>query len=346
MHRSNPLVALLLVASAAHAQEASSAQLPPEGGSGGATSYGTGGSSGTPANPGAWVPPRHRLTWSSLSVIRYNPLGLQEIFDLGYEYKLFDSQSLLLKDSFVGISASPIMTPAFANPGVTLKLQPVALLRLEARASVIQYFGNFNLIQSFASPETATFSDTQIKEQGARTESKSTDAYATTGRNFGLTGELRWAGVRDEAGRPRVEARSRFNGTYHRMNLESGDTVWYDQYFDLLAPKEGWTVSNDLDVFARFNLEGSAVLRAGVRYNYARAFYDENTRADLDKGTQRVGPMVAYTLYDEPGKRVNTPTFIAVLNWHLSHPYRTGQDVAKAIPYFVIAYAVTGDLLQ
>jgi len=343
MNRLNPLVALLFVASAAHADDVSTTD-------GAATdtheSVAANASSGVATNPGAWVPPRHRVTWSSLSVLRYNPLGLQEIFDLGYEYKLFDSESLLLKDSFVGISASPIMTPAFANPGVTLKVQPVALLRLEARASVIQYFGNFNLLQSFPSPEAATFSDSQIKEQGTRGESKPTQAYATTGSNFGFTGELRWAGVRDEAGRPQVEARSRFNGTYHRMNLEPGDTVWYDQYFDLLVPKEGWTVSNDLDVFARFNLEGTAVLRAGVRYNYARAFFDDNTRSDLDKGTQRVGPMVAYTLYDEPGKRVNKPTIIGILNWHLVHPYRTGQDVSQAIPYFVVAYAVAGDLLQ
>jgi hypothetical protein len=299
-----------------------------------------------PTNPGAWVPPRHRVTWSSLSVLRYNPLGLQEIFDLGYEYKLFDSDSLLLKDSFVGVSFSPIMTPAFANPGVTLKLQPIALLRLEARASVIQYFGNFNLMQSFPSAETATFSDSQIKDQGTRTDSKPSSAYATTGHNFGLAGELRWAGFRDEADRPQVEARSRLNATYHRMNLEAGDTVWYDQYFDLLVPKQGWTISNDLDIFARFNLQGTSVLRAGVRYNYARSFIDDNTRSDVDAATQRVGPMVAYTFYDEPGKRVNKPTIIGVFNWHLAHPYRTGQDVTQALPYFAVAYAVTGDLLQ
>lgn len=299
-----------------------------------------------PRHAGEWVPPRHRLTWSSLSVIRYNPLGLQEIFDLGYEYKLFDSRSVLLKDSFVGISFSPILTPAFANPGVTLKFQPLAILRLEARASLIQYFGNFNLIQSFASPKAATFSDSDIKSQGTPTATTASDAYATTGKNFGLTGELRWAGMRDSLGRAQVEARSRFNGTYHDMNLDHGHTVWYDQYFDLLAPQKGWTVNNDLDVFARFNLEGSAVLRAGIRYNYSRAFYAANDRPELENANQRVGPIVAYTFSEEPGKRSTKPTIIGILNWHTVHPYRTGQDVTQMLPYFVIAYAVSGDLLQ
>ncbi len=51
-------------------------------------------------------------------------------------------------------------------------------------------------------------------------------------------------------------------------------------------------------------------------------------RSDLDEGTQRVGPMVAYTLYDAPGHRVNEPTIIGILHWHLVHPYRTGEDVS------------------
>ncbi len=344
MHRSTATLAVLLVSSFAHANEAGETVVTA--GADAPVASQVAEVPSASAAPTGWVAPRHRVTWSSLSVLRYNALGLQELFDVGYEYKLFDSSHVLLKDSFVGISASPIMTPAFANPGVTLKVQPIALLRLEARASVIQYYGNFNLIQSFASPESATFSDSQIKEQGTRGDSKPSRAYATTGSNFGLTGELRWAGVRDDAGRPQVEARSRFNGTYHRMNLEPGDTVWYDQYFDLLVPKEGWTVSNDLDVFARFNLEGTAVLRAGLRYNYARAFLDGNTRDELNQGTQRVGPIVAYTLYDEPGKSVNQPTLIGILNWHLVHPYRTGQDVTQALPYVVFAYSISGDLLQ
>lgn len=34
---------------------------------------------------------------------------------------------------------------------------------------------------------------------------------------------------------------------------------------------------------------------------------------------------VAFTFDDEPGKSVNTPTFIGILNGHLVHPYRTGE---------------------
>ena len=66
----------------------------------------------------------------------------------------------------------------------------------------------------------------------------------------------------------------------------------------------------------------------------------------MNQATERVGPIVAYTFYDEPGGRVNRPTLIGILNWHTQHPYRTGQDVTQALPYIVVGYQVSGDLLQ
>jgi hypothetical protein len=149
----------------------------------------------------------------------------------------------------------------------------------------------------------------------------------------------------DDANRPAIEARNRTWATYHRMSLEPGDTVWYDQYFDLLTPRVGWSVSNDLDVMYRMNLAGTSTLRLGVRYNWARAYIDGSTREDVNEGTHRVGPLVAYTLYDEPGGRVNRPTILGIINWHTQHPYRTGQDISGALPYFVLGYSISGDLI-
>ena len=292
-----------------------------------------------------YVPAWNRVTWSSQSVIRYNPLGLQEMFELGYERRLFDTTNILFKESFVGLAFTPIVTPAFVNPGLTLRVQPLAVWRFDLRAGAAQYFGNFNLLQSWAKPETATFSDSELKEQGTRAPDKPKESYATTGTNYSIINEFRMGLLMDEANRPAIEARNRTWAMYHRMNLQPGDTVWYDQYFDLLAPKEGWTVSNDLDVIARFNLKGTSILRVGVRYNWAKAYIDGNTREDVNEGTHRVGPIVAYTLYDEPGGRVNRPTIIGILNWHTQHPYRTGQDVTQALPYIVVGYQVSGDLL-
>lgn len=310
-----------------------------------------------PSRSWNYIADDHRLTWSSLSVIRYNPLGLQEMIDLAYEFKLFDSTNILLKDSYAGIAFTPILTPAFVNPGLSLRVQPLAIWRIDARVGAIQSFGNFNLIQSWASPETATFADSALKETGVRGDDGSPkQAYATTGTNVSIINEFRIGLLMDQANRPAIEARNRTWAMHHRMNLEPGDTVWYDQYFDLLMPKVGWSVSNDLDVMYRMNLAGTSTLRVGARYNWARAYHDDAppgaapiagavSTAEINEGTHRVGPLVAYTFYDEPGGRVNRPTIIGILNWHTQHPYRTGQDVSAALPYFVIGYAVSGDLL-
>jgi hypothetical protein len=106
----------------------------------------------------------------------------------------------------------------------------------------------------------------------------------------------------------------------------------------------------------RMNLAGTSTLRLGVRYNWARAYHDDApagalpidgavSTAEINDGTHRVGPLVAYTLYDEPGGRTNRPTIIGILNWHTQHPYRTGRDISPALPYFVVGYSISGDLL-
>lgn len=281
----------------------------------------------------------HAITWSSLTALRLNPVGLQELFDVGYTYRLSDSDSVLLQDTFVGLSFSPILTPAFLNPGVTLKVQPLAILRVDARVSWVGYLGSVNLLQSFPSP-TADHSDSTIKARGEQGLN-----YSTTGWNASVAGELR-----GKVG-PLV-ARSRLTAVYHDMKLEGADRVWYDQYYDLLVAKQGWTLTNDLDVLWQLPLdvESGSMLMAGLRWSLATPLYRAEDFApgeaqeNVNGPYHRLGPMLVYTFFDEPGATFNRPSIIALVNWHLAHRWRTGADVAQGIPYVAIAFAFTGDL--
>lgn len=279
------------------------------------------------------------LTYTNLTVLRVNPLGLQEVFDIGLQYRLSDSDSLLLKDTFAGIYSSNLLTPAFLNPGVAVKIQPLAVLRFEARWSWMSYLGNFDLVQSFPSP-SADHSDSTIEERGERGLN-----YSTSGWNASFVAELR-----GKVGP--VVARSRLNAIYHSMDLAAGDRLWYDAYADLLVPGKGWALSNDLDVLWQIPIDDAAgsMFMAGLRWSIATPIYGAEDFApgeaqEHDNGPyQRLGPMFVYTFFDEPGAAFNKPSIIAIVNLHLAHRFRTGEDTPQALPYFVLGFICTGDL--
>ena len=43
--------------------------------------------------------------------------------------------------------------------------------------------------------------------------------------------------------------------------------------------------------------------------------------------------------------RFNRPTLILIVNWYVSHRWRTGQDVNQGFPYLVLGFAFTSDLI-
>lgn len=283
-------------------------------------------------------PPGLALIYSSLTVLRVNPLGLQEQAEIGLQARLWSSDSMLLKDSFVGLYFSPLLTPGFLSPAVAIKVQPLAVLRLEAKYSWVKYLGTFNLLQSYPTP-AADYSDSAIKARGDQ-------AYDTSGTNLTLTAELR-----GKVGP--VVARSRLAATYHDMELNAGDRVWYDQYYDLLVSGSGWTLTNDLDVLYQIPLdEAGAMLMLGARYSLGVPLYSADDYGlggvqEHDNGPfHRAGPMAVYTFFDEPGAAFNKPSIIAIVNWHLVHRFRTGEDTSAALPYLVIAFAFTGELAR
>ena len=280
--------------------------------------------------------PEEQLFYQNLTVIRLNPLGLQNQFELDWRHRLYDpGDSLIMSQNFWALSATPILTPASMRLGVGAKFQPLAILKLEVKWEYLNYFGNFDLLQSYADPN-ADFSDSAIKDGG--------DAglnYATDGWQLTLDGEAR-------AKVGPVIVRNRFKAAYIDVALREGDTVFYEQYFDLLLPEKGWFFTNDLDLL----FQVSKQLIVGARWAFMDVSYPDDafpegaSRKTDSAPTQRLGPLVAYTFFDEPGEAFNKPTILLLVNWYLEHRWRTGADTSQAFPYIVLGFAFSGDLVD
>ncbi len=282
----------------------------------------------TPPRGRAAEPMPTELVYTAFTVLRVNPLGLQTQLDLDWRIPLFNGgDNPLFANNFASIGLSPILSPALTRLGVAAKLQPLALLKLEARWEYLSWFGNFDMLQSFPDAD-ADFSDTALRANG-RVQGQ----YPTDGWQLTLDAELR-------AKLGPFIARDRFRAARVSADLRAGDAVFYDQFFDLMMPRDGWFYTNDADLL----LEVAPRVLLGARWTFMAA--DLPNGQDLARATtHRVGPFLAWTFFDEPGAAFNRPTLLAMANWYLQHPWRTGQDVAQAIPYVLVGFSFGGRLL-
>jgi hypothetical protein len=282
-------------------------------------------------------PPRHRLVYRNLLAVRLNPLGLLDDARLSYRYRLYRSESLLLRDNFVSVGLAPAFSPAYAKLGVVAELQPLSILQLWGMYELIGTFGTFRQLQSFPSAGS-NFSDTELYARDALPSGDALRPYATTGSQLTLGATLQL-----KVGP--VVARSLFRMVRPDMALRTGDSVFYDITNDVLAPNRGWYLLNDTDVL----YQTGRGLTVGLRWASSHAFYGaEHFTPELQTAlptTHRLGPVVAYTFAEQDGARFNAPTVLLLVNWWLTHRYRTGVDSPQAFPYLALGFSFSGDLL-
>lgn len=284
--------------------------------------------------------PAQSIAYRNITAVRVNPLGLVNFARASYRFRLYESESDVLKQNYVGIGAAGGISPAWGRIGILAEVQPLTILRLYAQYEFIGYYGTFDLFASFPSA-TSDFSDSTI---GTRAEQDATEAYSTTGSllTLGATLQLKVGPI---------AVRSLFRAARTNYTLRSGDRVYYDQIFDMLMPDNGWMVVNDLDVLAVLQ-PGTTQLAAGIRWSYSHSFYnDEHFTGPADQAAapnndiHRIGPLLAWQIRNNPGARFDRPTLILLAQWHLKHRWRTGADVTQALPYIGLAFSFQGDLL-
>lgn len=280
------------------------------------------------------APPQHRLAYKNLTALRYNPLGLLDDARFMYRLRLYQSESKALRDNFIGVGIAPTFSPAMLKIGPYVEINPATVFGLWAAVQFVQYFGSFNLLQSFPGAQS-NFSDTAIRDQGASRQP--TNGFEVT---IGANLNLKFGPV---------VLRSFARAIYGSMKLRPGDRVYYDQFYDVLMPNQGWSITNDLDLLGQFFMNR---IVAGVRYTLTVPLYARTRHYDPDDPVQqvnnamhRVGPLLGYTFFSEDGAGFNNPTVFLLVQWWAQHRWRTGADTPAALPLMGLGFQFTGDFL-
>lgn len=273
-------------------------------------------------------PPVHRLVHRNSLALRLNPLGL--IYDgrFAYRRRLYASDSTALRDNFVSIGVAPGASPAFGRVGVIAEFQPLSVLTLYALYEMVGYFGVLDHLHSF--PSSSSRFDDETLGDGAE--------YATLGSQLmlGANVQLKIADlvIRTQAKFIRAD-----------FDLRRGDRVFYDPFYDVLAPDRGWFFTDDTDVI----YQPSWGLLAGARYTVTRPFYgarheDPSDPSPPDNRMHRLGPLVGWAIRQRDGDRANVLVF-ATAQWWLVHRYRTGEETSQALPMLAAGIQTSGDLI-
>jgi len=268
--------------------------------------------------------PAHRITYESLTGIRANPIGVEEQFNLSYKLRLYSADSLALRENYFAVGISPTLSPAVSRFGGHVEIRPLTILSLSAGVYQVGYLGSFGTLASFPSAKS-NYSDTALAAIKDKGDNHPTHGFEVVGRALGLA----------KVGP--IALRTDTLLYYTNLTLPTGDEDYYYPRIDLLMPNGGLAITTDLDIawLSDFGL----VL--GGRYSVTDAFIDDA----YDAGPEmRLGPVAAYTFFDHPGASFNKPTVVAMLQWWLAHPYRTGEDVSQGIPYGAIAFRFEGEL--
>lgn len=282
--------------------------------------------------------PEISLAYNNFTAARVNPLGLIDFFRLTLQLRMFESESALLTQNFIGFGFSGAITPALGKAGGIIEIQPLTVLRLWARYMFVGYFGTFDLLASFEDAES-NFRDSNLSdpEPDPVTGNTPTTGLATSGSELTLGADFRL-----KLGPVAVR---NFTRLYRAdMDLPSGETVFYDQLYDMLMPDEGWMLTNELD--GLYVTDFGMIV--GARWTYAKPFYEERQSrrsSPRNNDLHRVGPLIAYVFEKNLGSRFERPTLLLLAQWHIEHQYRTGEDVSQAVPYLGLAFQFTGNLL-
>ena len=281
-------------------------------------------------------PPADRLLYRNLTAFRVNPLQLLSDFRMTYRHRLYRSESRALTDNFAGLGLSFGVTPACTTEGIHLELAPASVFQVYGSFDLWQWFGNFNFTQSFRNAEDS-WGPNELARRGALPEGAPTRPYASTGMTV-TTGAILQGQL---AG---FSARHHTRVIWASYQLRDGDRFLYDPVTDLLAPNNGWSLLSDTDITYAFGR-----LMVGLRFSLGRALYAQSVLTqgvgDPNGLQTKLGPTVSWRFYKEPTHRFN-PTVSVLVNWFLSHRYRTGLEVTQALPQIIAVVTFWGDALD
>lgn len=280
------------------------------------------------------APPALRLVVDNVLVGRVNPLALADLLRIGLAGRLYRSERPLLLNNFLFFGFAPRVTASSLRLGPQLEVQPLSILSLRFSGELLHFWGNFDALQSFASPQ-ANWSDSALSKNGDAGLNYPTDGVHLI---FEPTVQLRWGPI---------AVRDHLTLEYWNLRLRSGDTVFYEGGADTLIPNNGLVVSNDVDVAWITRVH----LAVGIRYTLTAPLYSatdwapgETANGALNR-QQRLGLALAYTFFDRHYTRFHSMTLFGIAAWYVEHRFRTGADVSQATPYLLGGVSFQSDVI-
>lgn len=272
---------------------------------------------------------RSSVHWKDANVFRWNPLGLISAGEVEYRLRLYFHDHPALEQNYVSAALTPVLTPAFARLGGRVEVMPLTLLRLGVQYEFIPFFGNFDYLQSFDTP-LAPVDDDAIEARGEAGEN-----YSTTATQLSFTGLL-------QAKVGPIAARTKVVLGRVSADLREGDDYFYDSTLDLILPRDGWLITNELDV-----LYIGGRLVAGLRHTFLRSMLTlpEGTTDDPNNPVHRLGPLVLYQFAGDGEGALSSVSALGLFQVYLVHRHRAGQDVTRALPYIGVGILLEGRLL-
>lgn len=255
---------------------------------------------------------------------------------------LYRSDSDLFRDNYVFVGVNPRINPTSTRLGPAIEIQPLSVLNFRLNVEYVDYFGSLGTVQSFPS----ALSDFSSATMG-RNEAQ--------GKNYGASGlRVSFTAFSQMKVGP-VALRDGFTLEYLSIDLRGPDRVFFEPAYDTVVPRHGKVITNDLDLFYLVDMPRGGFFRhgwiaAGVRYTMLKPYFDSvDVRPGEDSATaandmHRVGPLVAFTLFDDGPSTFHEPMIVAMAQWYAAHRNRTGRDVDQAIPYGVLAFIFQSDV--
>jgi hypothetical protein len=280
-------------------------------------------------------PPRDRLIYANATLLSTPALLLTDL-RLDYRRRLYRTENLALADNFIGGGISALLTPVGFIEGAHVDFSPTTFFRLSGSVDFYQLLGNLNLMQSFARAED-NWGPKELGRLGKLPAGDPGRNYATSG--FSFTGA---ALLQLKFGPVALRSSNRLR--WATFKLREGDRVFYDPILDLAVPNGGWAIASSNQVAYSIGR-----LLVGLEMFVAQGLYRAD---DFAPGAQnpnvlavRLGPIALWRFFEGTRQHFN-PALVASVSWFLSHRFRTGVDVSRAIPFAAISFVFWGDVLE
>lgn len=237
--------------------------------------------------------------WRSQFSLAYRtvPLGLALFNDTGYRKLLSDSDSLLLKNTYIEGGAYTITSPAYFRSGLYLESVPLSVLQLRTSIQAAKYYGTYGFLLT--------------EEDGSAPDWSLDNLDEIADKGNGVAGSVFYwetrATPRIKAGRVVALAEMRY--LYLMHNTEK---TTYEPFYDMLfEPRDHYITFKPTLGFLPIQNDDTYLLTA-ARYDYARVFGN-------DLRTSQINALVIWGL---PKSWVKTPalTLTGLFGYWLKHP--------------------------